>query len=561
MTDNPTYNKCLPKILSDQDCEMRVKQVLKCLELMLTEATSSSDTMTSPAMLMANGTPTGLSGSGGINPPGNNSFGSFKLQSPMQSPTFVDRQVPVAPNKKARRGSDSHHGGSPSEMELHGNISSSSNNLHLTPNITSLSLQQQQQQQSQTPLSPKRGAANNHSSSSTTSSPKSKVRVNVARSQDIVPGPDNAAMAMATTISLGATSPASLPTNPLSSPLMQMKHHHSQDHLPAVSNIGMENGAPTPQYSMANHHHQTHQHPQQHQQQLQMMDDGRRQQQHPTYLVPMGGHEQRRHSYNQYGSTTSSMDGLYLPDPTMLEQRRLSYNGYDPNHPAHQNLQHIQMVYQQQQLHQQPPHQQFQTSHPSIQHQHQHQRQQQPVMFRQDPLPPVVEHSSPPTVSPSDDNTKHCKDSQQQQHVHASSSTSSTSTTYSVVDKELPLPSTSKPSDKEHGATSRDTTTTTTSSSQSYTTTPLLSAVNYEIAALSNNQNNSAGAGNNDNNNNNNNGGAGNTEEYGWILSFLDIDNNNNNNNNNNHNSNNNSGSGNSSSSNNDNNTNNNQPI
>lgn len=34
-TYNPTYNRCLPKILSDLDCEMKIKQVLKCIENIL----------------------------------------------------------------------------------------------------------------------------------------------------------------------------------------------------------------------------------------------------------------------------------------------------------------------------------------------------------------------------------------------------------------------------------------------------------------------------------------------------------------------------------------------
>lgn len=36
-TYNPTYNRCLPKILSDLDCEMKIKQVLRCIENILLE--------------------------------------------------------------------------------------------------------------------------------------------------------------------------------------------------------------------------------------------------------------------------------------------------------------------------------------------------------------------------------------------------------------------------------------------------------------------------------------------------------------------------------------------
>lgn len=36
-TYNPTYNRCLPKILSDLDCEMKIKQVLRCIETILLE--------------------------------------------------------------------------------------------------------------------------------------------------------------------------------------------------------------------------------------------------------------------------------------------------------------------------------------------------------------------------------------------------------------------------------------------------------------------------------------------------------------------------------------------
>eukprot|EP01112_Ceratiomyxa_fruticulosa_P007158 TRINITY_DN1848_c0_g1_i1.p1 TRINITY_DN1848_c0_g1~~TRINITY_DN1848_c0_g1_i1.p1 ORF type:complete len:506 (-),score=129.25 TRINITY_DN1848_c0_g1_i1:203-1720(-) len=36
-TYNPTYNKCLPKILSDMDCENKIKQVLKVIESILLE--------------------------------------------------------------------------------------------------------------------------------------------------------------------------------------------------------------------------------------------------------------------------------------------------------------------------------------------------------------------------------------------------------------------------------------------------------------------------------------------------------------------------------------------
>jgi len=40
-TYNPTYNRCLPKILSDLDCEMKIKQVLKCIENILLDGSEN----------------------------------------------------------------------------------------------------------------------------------------------------------------------------------------------------------------------------------------------------------------------------------------------------------------------------------------------------------------------------------------------------------------------------------------------------------------------------------------------------------------------------------------
>lgn len=112
-TYNPTYNRCLPKILSDLDCEMKIKQVLKCIENILLEGNeldqhqsyklpdrSSSPQLKRPKvkedeeLLMAQS----------INAPSTGAAAPTKGASTNKSPVRINVKVePSEPTEKAQR--------------------------------------------------------------------------------------------------------------------------------------------------------------------------------------------------------------------------------------------------------------------------------------------------------------------------------------------------------------------------------------------------------------------------------------------------------------------------
>ncbi|EFA84697.1 hypothetical protein PPL_01689 [Heterostelium album PN500] len=536
MTYNPTYNKCLPKILSDLDCEMRVKQVLKCIEMMLTDG--AEDISNTPSSHPLSGSTSGIN-----NPAQGQAFTSFKLSSPTvtgQSPSpspMLDRQVPT-PNKKVRRSESL----------------DDESNVHLTPNITSLSLQQQ------SPL--RNGVAVGNAS------PKNKIKINIARMDDQVRLNNNGSpVQQATTqpsMKMGVPQPS--PTNNSSTPDDNSKFKQSTDKLQLdskdgkQSNVQIQHEINSLQYQAAAAAAQQQQQQQAQQQQQQYIinhgipmnmgmiqqntqptqpqiitEDGRRvltypydvnnhqnivnvvhlqQHQQQQQIQQQNLEQQRRHSFNPYDMSKMTQDGrnpFSVDQAAVLEQqRRLSYT-FDPNQPQPMmqqvHLMHQQQIKQQQQQQQQSksdttpqlkpePH-----SSPII--------QQQPFV---DQANQRNEFSSSPSVAPLSDlsnETKHFKslesDSQQvpSKPKESLDQLESNKTDQLIVKDQLTNNQSSnnnQQQQQQHQTNLQHLQSNQQQQQQQQYLTPLLTGT-YPAPPI------------------------GGTEEYNWIFSFLDIDN------------------------------------